>query len=69
MDDFEIIEHEEDVKSEPADKVEPVSICPICQCKCSGAEKLMEHYWVYCKKTRTYFDAHIDNFGASKNVD
>lgn len=33
-----------------------IHICPICLHKCEGSKELMEHYWGYCLKTRTYFD-------------
>lgn len=40
-----------------------IHLCPICLHKCEGSAELLEHYWGYCQKTRTYFDAHIDNWG------
>jgi len=33
-----------------------IHICPICLHPCEGSKELMEHYWGYCQKTRTYFD-------------
>lgn len=35
-----------------------ILLCPICQHKCEGSQELLEHYWGYCQKTRTYFDLH-----------
>lgn len=40
-----------------------ILLCPICQRKCEGSQELMEHYWGYCQKTRTFFDLHVDNWG------
>jgi hypothetical protein len=33
-----------------------IHICPICLHPCEGSKELMEHYWGYCQKTRSYFD-------------
>ena len=71
FDDYEVITNDE--KNEecctvitepiiPKPSVE-ILICPICHLKCEGSQELMSHYWGYCMKTRTYFDAHIDNWG------
>lgn len=56
-----IIENDEksgDLATEPQTPRPSVEIliCPICLHKCEGSKELMEHYWGYCLKTRTYFD-------------
>jgi len=40
----------------PQKEVVEIHICPICLHPCVGSAELMEHYWGYCQKTRTYFD-------------
>jgi hypothetical protein len=42
-----------------ADIIE-IHVCPICLHKCEGSAQLLEHYWGYCQKTRTYFDICVD---------
>lgn len=61
--DFEIIQKDEksgDLVIEPMTPkaVVEILLCPICQHKCEGSQELLEHYWGYCQKTRTYFDLH-----------
>jgi hypothetical protein len=69
FDDYEIIHNDEKsgeyVIGDGVESKRPteIFICPICQNKCEGAQELMEHYWGYCQKTRTYFDLHVDNWG------
>lgn len=68
--DYEIIQNDEkigdlviaDEPQTPKPKVE-ILVCPICLQKCEGSQELLEHYWGYCLKTRTYFDLHVDNWG------
>lgn len=62
--DFEIIQKDEksgDLVIEPMTPkaVVEILLCPICQHKCEGSQELLEHYWGYCQKTRTYFDLHL----------
>lgn len=64
--DFEIIQSDGTTITEEPQTPKPVVeilLCPICQHKCEGPQELMEHYWGYCQKTRTYFDLHVDNWG------
>ena len=42
-----------------ADVIE-IHVCPICLHKCEGSAELLEHYWGYCQKTRTYFDVCLE---------
>jgi len=37
-----------------------IHLCPICLHKCEGSAELLEHYWGYCQKTRTYFDVCLE---------
>jgi hypothetical protein len=64
--DFEIIQSDGTIipaePSTPKPVVE-ILLCPICQHRCEGSQELIEHYWGYCQKTRTYFDLHVDNWG------
>jgi len=70
FDDYEIIQKTEKNGDLVMDDAEPhtprpseIFVCPICLHKCEGSQELLAHYWSYCIKTRTYFDAHIDNWG------
>jgi len=63
--DYEIIENDEksgDLVIEPQTPkaVVEILLCPICQHKCEGSAELLEHYWGYCQKTRTYFDRIVE---------
>jgi len=63
--DYEIIENDEksgDLVIEPQTPkaVVEIFLCPICQHKCEGSAELLEHYWGYCQKTRTYFDRIVE---------
>ena len=57
--DIEIIQNDEKIgdaePQTPRASVE-IHVCPICLHKCEGSQELLEHYWGYCMKTRTYFD-------------
>lgn len=64
--DFEIIQSDgTTISAEPSTPkpVVEILLCPICQHRCEGSQELIEHYWGYCQKTRTYFDLHVDNWG------
>jgi len=37
-----------------------IHLCPICLHKCEGSAELLEHYWGYCQKTRTYYDRIVE---------
>lgn len=59
--DYEIIQNDEKIGDADAEPQTPrpaieIHICPICSHKCEGSQELLEHYWGYCVKTRTYFD-------------
>ena len=62
FDDYETIQNNEKsgdlvidaAPQTPRPKVE-IHLCPICLHKCEGSQELLEHYWGYCVKTRTYF--------------
>jgi hypothetical protein len=57
--DYEIIQNDEKIGDAEPHTPRPlveVILCPICQHKCEGSQELLEHYWGYCMKTRSYFD-------------
>jgi len=67
--DYEIIENDEksgdlvigaDAEPQTPKAVVEILLCPICQHKCEGSAELLEHYWGYCQKTRTYFDVCLE---------
>jgi hypothetical protein len=61
--DYEIIQNDEksgdlviDAEPKTPRPIVEIIMCPICLHKCEGSQELLEHYWGYCMKTRTYFD-------------
>lgn len=36
-----------------------IHVCPVCLKNCEGKTELLEHYWGYCLKTRSYFDSYF----------
>jgi hypothetical protein len=62
--DIEIIQKDDKIgdlgiETATATPMVEILVCPICLRKCEGSQELLEHYWGYCMKTRSYFDAHM----------